>query len=163
MSLPSLEERKSRISQTVQSLREAITSGDESSPSEVSNFINENVPLPDVLSLFLKMNGSKAEMLALMELYMRQQYRTQKLYGFKRHLDQRSLKFTQTVGKVENVFNPSATLTDMVDLKRRMSKFNSIEEAMAMTYDDISEIDNQNDNNSRRIHHAFHLQLQRPV
>ena len=98
-----------------------------------------------------------------MELYMRQQYRTQKLYGFKRHLDQRSLKFTQTVGKVENVFNPSATLTDMVDLKRRMSKFNSIEEAMAMTYDDISEIDDENDNNSRQIHHAFHLQLEGPV
>ena len=153
-SLPSLEERKSRISQTVRSLGEAITSGDKSTPLEVSNFINENVPLADVLSPLLKMNGSEAEKLALMELYMRQQYRAQKLGGFKRDLDQSCVKFTQRVSEVEKVFNPSAKLTDMVDLKRRMSKSNSMEEAIAMINDDISEIDNENDNNSNEAFKA---------
>lgn len=140
-SLPSLEERKSRISQTVQSLGEAIMSGDGSTPSEVSNFINENVPLADVLGPLLKINGSEAEKVALMELYMRQQYRTQKLGGFKRDVDQSCVKFTQTVSDVEKVFNPNTALTDKVDLKRKMSSSNLIEEAIAIINDDMSEIE----------------------
>ncbi len=135
-SLPSLEERKSRISSTVLSLGKAIMDKEECTPVEVFKFIDENIPLADVLCPLLKGTSSAGEKVALIELYMRQMYRSHNLSDFERDVDQLFVKFTQTVSEAEQVFNPNAKLTNGADLQGRMSRSNSMQEAMALLNDE---------------------------
>lgn len=126
-SLPSLEERKSRITQTVKILGGAIMNSTNQTPSDVANFVDENIPLADVLYPLLKSASSEGEKLALVELYLRQLYQSQTLKDFERDVDQNSVKFTQSAKQSEQIFSSSTSVSSMVDLKRQMSRTSLME------------------------------------
>ncbi len=119
--LPSFESRKERISQTVKVLGSAITNSKEQTPDDVTNFLDENVPLTDVLYPLLRSATDDGERLALVELYLRQLYRTQSLKDFERDPEQSCVKFMQTAKQSEQVFDTSTSVSSMVELKRQLS------------------------------------------
>jgi len=117
-SLPSIEERKARISEATSFL---------SSSGDVNDFVEEGVPLTDVFYPLLSEFSDNSKKLALTELYLRKLYRSQVLTDFERNSDDMSLKFTFASKTSERIFSASTPVTSMTDLSRAISRSGSLQ------------------------------------
>ena len=121
-SLPSIEQRKTRAFTLAGVLNEALTKGS-GDIMNVQEFIDENVPIADILFPMLEMSSKEKEEMALVELYARKLYRTHVLKDFERKGDgERTLKFSFMSKPSERVFSASTPMTSMTDLTRIMSR-----------------------------------------
>jgi len=130
-SLPSIEERKSRIIEIVKMLQN--DTGEV--PSEVIDFVGENVPLSDVLYPLLNEFSSNNEKLALAELHMRKVYQAQSIKEFSREIENELIKFTLMAKPSEGVFSTNTPVTSMTDLTRALSH-SSIQKLGELSGDD---------------------------
>jgi len=122
-SLHSVEDRKSRVSQAAQELKNAA---EKQIPKEVQHLLDENVPLSDVFFSLLNASADAQEEIALAELYARKMYRTYSLRDVKHLVDQRTLKFSFTTKQTKSVFSSTTPMTSMSDLSRALSRSSSL-------------------------------------
>jgi len=120
-SLPSIEQRKLRIIGIVQILQNVVAEQYTVCPSEVTDFVDENVPLSDVFYPLLNEFSSNSQRLALAELEMRKLYRGQALMDFSRDTEEEVLKFTFIAKASESVFSATTPMSSMTDLTRATS------------------------------------------
>ena len=134
-SLPSIEQRKARALDLATKINSST--GQQSGELKVvQEFIDENVPIADILFPMLeKASGGKEEM-ALVEIYARKLYRTHVLKDFEQNVDKRTLKFSFTSKPSERVFSASTPVTSMTDLTRIMSRPGSMNALADMAQSD---------------------------
>lgn len=149
-SLPSIEQRKSRIIEVVEMLRN--DSG--GVPSEVIEFVCENVPLSDVFYPLLNDFSSESERLALAELHMRKVYQAHTIKEFSREIENGQIKFTLMSKASESLFSTSTLVSSMTDLTRALSH-SSIQKL-----GELSDIDS--DRNFLRVSQSDHITPKTP-
>jgi len=125
-SLPSIEQRKLQIIDIVRVLQDAVSEQCAVIPSEVIDFVDENVPLSDVFYPLLNEFSSNSQRLALAELQMRKLYRAQTLKEFSRDIKEEVLKFTFIAKPSESVFSATTPVSSMTDL-RAISRSSSMQ------------------------------------
>lgn len=148
-SLPNLEERKAQITNAMKILASANAGPQNEIPADVEKFMNENIPLADVFFPLLKSGASESEKLALVELYLRQMYRTQTLNGFQRDTSNTCVSFRLQAKQSEQMFSSTTSLSSIVELKRRMSS-NNLADALEFS-DTESEGGDENSNSVSAI------------
>ena len=126
-SLPSIEQRKSRISEVVKVLTESAQAQDSSTPDVVTSFVDERIPLADVLYPLLSSLPDKSQKLALAELYLLKLYNSQTLKEFVRDNEDMRLKFTFVAKPSERVFSATTPVTSMTDLTKAISRSGSLQ------------------------------------
>ena len=136
-SMPSYIERKSRITKVAHLLIENKSEN----VHDVQGFVDENIPVADVLFSLLKAASSESEKIALVELYFRQTYRAQNMTGFQADVENGCVKFKQGLKKSEKIFSSSTSLSSMVDLKRRISRTSLDTEAIEFSDNETEFVD----------------------
>jgi len=129
-SLPSIEERKSRITETVKAaLGTNMSDRNSVTPVDVARFLDENIPLADVLYPLLRSADNESQKLALTELYLRKLYCTQTPISFSRDIERNYFKFTYTTKESERALNPKSktSFASMTDLKREIKRSASMQ------------------------------------
>jgi len=121
-SLPSIQQRKTRAFDLAADLNEALEKGS-GDIKNVQEFIDENVPIADILFPMLQKASEESEMMALLEIYARKLYRSHVLKDFERKGDgERALKYSFMSRPSERVLSASTPVTSMTDLTRIMSR-----------------------------------------
>jgi len=113
-SLPSIEERKSKVMKAVG----AIASGDDG----LDELIGDNVSTGDILFPLLRAAKDGKEELGLLEVEARLQYRSSTVTDITSLHDKQMLKFSFVTKPKESVFSNSTPMTSMTDLTRTLSQ-----------------------------------------
>ena len=125
-SLPSIEQRKARSLNLLKNIASGGSAKDSSGIKEVQEFIDENIPIHDILfPMFDKVAGQKEEM-ALAELFARKLYRNHVVKDFEAGRENKVLKFCFMSKATERVFSAGTPVTSMTDLTRIMSRSGSL-------------------------------------
>jgi acetyl-CoA carboxylase/biotin carboxylase 1 len=127
-SLPSIEQRKSRISDAVKDLSEVLQAKDSSTPDSVTSLVDEGIPLADVFYPLVSSLSEKKEKVALAELYVRKLYNSQSLGAFSRDVEDMRVQFTFNAKGSERIFSASTPVTSMTDLTRAISRSGSLQQ-----------------------------------
>jgi acetyl-CoA carboxylase/biotin carboxylase 1 len=127
-SLPSIEERKSRISIAVKDLSESLQAKDSSIPKSVTGLVEDGIPFADVFYPLVSTFPEKNEKMALAELYVRKLYNSQKLGTFSRDIQDMRIEFAFNAKDTERIFSASTPVTSMTDLTRAISRSGSLQQ-----------------------------------
>jgi len=115
-SLPSIATRQEKVSNVAQIiLKESDSSGD------LKKFMDENVPMADIIFPLLKGSTSTDSQLALIEIYARNLYQKHATKEISHANDEKLVKVEFTTKSSESVFSSSTSLTSMTDLTRLVS------------------------------------------
>lgn len=139
-SLPNLESRKLQINNTAQLLAASILNPDEETPNEVEKFIRDNIPLADLLYPLLRQSSSETQRLALVELYIRQMYKSQSITQFQHDIRNSCVKFKQNAKQQAQIFAKHTSVNSIGELKRRMSRH-----SLADMLETVNMSDNESD------------------
>ncbi len=137
-SLPSIEGRKSQIVKTAKIFAEVMSDSEEMYPVEVETFVNDNVPIADLLFHLLRSAVNEAEKVALVELYFRQMYRTMGLKRFQRDIKNTCVMFDHNSKQAAKVFNRGMSFNSLVELRNSVTSLSAL----------CSESDNEYGDNS---------------
>ena len=117
-SLPSIEERKSKVLAVAKSLALGM---DDDASRQVQELISDNIVGSDILLPMLRTASNVKEQVAILEISARKQHRTVDIKEVNPMPEQSTLKFTYCDKPKTSVFSSSAGMTSMTDLTRAMS------------------------------------------
>jgi len=127
-SSPSMEHRKIRIARAVKQLSDSAATRSNSTSKEVTNFINENVPISDVFYSLLKSSYGDVQKMTLAELYLRKLYRAHTLKEFIRNHEHKVLRFTFTSKPIERPTTPGVNVSSVSSIIKSPSLLNVSDE-----------------------------------
>ncbi|CAB9525754.1 Acetyl-CoA carboxylase 1 [Seminavis robusta] len=122
-SMPSFEERKAKVLEAVAKLTAADGA---QSTKEVDELLADQTPMVDVFFPLLTSVSSSSEKVGLLELYVRNFYRTYSVKMIQRNAEDSLLKFTFMNKRSESAIHSSTSVTSMSDLTRIMSSSASL-------------------------------------
>ena len=134
-SLPSIEQRKARALDLATKIA-SVTGPQAGELKDVQEFIDENVPIADILFPMLEKASGEEQEMALFEMYARKLYRNHVLKDFEQKAEDRTLKFSFMSKPSERVFSASTPVTSMTDLTRIMSRPGSMNAMAGMAQTD---------------------------
>ncbi|KAG7354603.1 biotin carboxylase [Nitzschia inconspicua] len=116
-SMPSLEQRKSRVLEAAKKLAESDT-------KEADDLLADQTPVLDVFFPLLKKVSSSKEEVGLLELYARRLYRTYTIKETERLYDERCIKFSFLNKASERVLHKMTSVNSMTELTSVVSSSN---------------------------------------
>jgi hypothetical protein len=122
-SLPSFEQRRSKVVDAVAML---AAGGEEESTKEAEELLADQIPIDDVLFPLLATVSSSGEEVGLIELYIRDLYRTYTMKKLERNQDERLIKFSFMNKQSESAISKNTSLSSMNDLTRIVSSSASL-------------------------------------
>jgi len=142
--MPSIALRQSRVSSVVDSMLDY--DDEEKKTEDLQNFMEESVPMTDIVLPLLKNASDVSVELGLVDIYARKLYQSHIIKESSSLMDKKAVKMTFMTKPNESIFSATTPVTSMTDLTRIVSRSNSL--AKLSDYGAESDSDATTDSNT---------------